>query len=405
MPSPARTSTRASTRAPSHSGTAGTGSAVIVNSGAITVAVDATATAQAAVAIAAIGGGIDQDAQGPSLAVASLVNSGTIALTAEADAGNNGTATFAWRVASIGVGISQSAFATATGGVATATLVNTGGILISVDADGALASDGSATAVAVVGSAINQFAFASSAANVGLLNNGTLSVLADASAIADEDGAAIAGIGSLIIQSASAFGTGGNASVSLVNNGSLIADADATVFAGNDVFVSAFVGAGIQQFGFGGTTGTANVSLVNNGLLSITADALGIGGGTGLGLRLCDWRRPGGCRRQRRNREPRQHGDDPRLGRRGHLRWQCCPEGRDRCCGSDCAWLVAGCRRDDGNGDRDSHLYGGIPGHSTSVRHNRGRRLLGYPDCDHHAERTGSCLGAEQRHDRHYCRG
>jgi hypothetical protein len=154
--------------------------------------------------------------------------------------------------------------------------------LIAADAE-AHASDGDASAFATIGLAIGQNAAASSAANVGLVNDGTIDVLAAALATGDDDITAIAGASLLIFQSASAFGTGGDASAFLVNTGSIIADADATAIGGGDPIAIAFNG-GIVQLAAGGTTGTANVTLDNTGLISITADALGIGGGNGTGL-------------------------------------------------------------------------------------------------------------------------
>jgi trimeric autotransporter adhesin len=267
-------------------GTAGTASVSLDNSGSIGIGAAASATGVFwAGATATVGTGIEQDAWGIDLAVVSIDNSGSIEITADADAGAPGGSAFAG--AFIGTGISQNASAWGTGGAATATLVNsnaagTAAILIAADAE-AHASDGDASAFATIGLAIGQNAAASSAANVGLVNDGTIDVLAAALATGDDDITAIAGASLLIFQSASAFGTGGDASAFLVNTGSIIADADATAIGGGDPIAIAFNG-GIVQLAAGGTTGTANVTLDNTGLISITADALGIGGGNGTGL-------------------------------------------------------------------------------------------------------------------------
>ena len=111
---PAPSSAAASSSARFASGASGTAIADLDNNGSIVVAVDASATGLSAIATASISGaGIRQAAIGADLAVAALNNSGAIEITAEADAGNAGTSTFAGAFAFINTGISQfaSAFA------------------------------------------------------------------------------------------------------------------------------------------------------------------------------------------------------------------------------------------------------------------------------------------------------
>jgi hypothetical protein len=202
------------------SGTAGTASALMTNSGNITIAANAVAnaTSGSAQATAGIHKGIFQNAEGVDRALVSLSNAAyaTIAIAANANAHGQ---TDGSAYANIDSGISQDATSTAVGGYATAELTNNGTISIGASANAFGGRDGSASATAHIDYGIFQYANAYSSASVNLVNNGALSIHAAASASADEDATATAGIGIGVSQWATATGDGGNASASLTNTG------------------------------------------------------------------------------------------------------------------------------------------------------------------------------------------
>jgi len=281
----------------------GKASVSLVNTGTIGLGVDAAATADSrAIAYAYIGTGIYQFASGQTEGSATINNSGTLGITANAAA--NGAAAGlsvgeANAYAVIQAGISQSAdafTATALGvlGEADVVLTNSGTLNITATASAnagaglALATEGDAYAYALIGNAINQSAFADTDASVSLTNalGGTINIVADAHAIAaNGDAAAYAGIETGIGQSAT------DASVTLVNNGTVnmhavaAATADVTnVTVGppavtthsGAAYALATIGTAVSQYAYGVTV--ASVDFTNSGLFDINASAAAKGG-------------------------------------------------------------------------------------------------------------------------------
>ena len=178
------------------SGSAGrTGSAIITNSGNITIAATAAATGASgsASATAEVECGIYQNAVGMDRALVSLSNAayGTIAVGANANAHGQ---TAAPAYANIDTAISQVAHSTGVGGYATAELTNNGAISVDANANAFGGRDGSAFGSATVGTGIYQDAQAYGSAAVNITNNGSLDILAAASASGDEDATATAGV-------------------------------------------------------------------------------------------------------------------------------------------------------------------------------------------------------------------
>ena len=169
------------------SGTAGSATAVLTNTGNITIAASANAVAtnNTAFAYATVDTGIWQTAQGVDHASASLSNAtgANISIAAMANASGQGGALAS---AFVDTGISQDARATGVGGSATDTLTNNGVITIGASANAFAGREGNAAAYATIDTAFWQWAEASAAANVSIVNNGTINVLAAASASGDE---------------------------------------------------------------------------------------------------------------------------------------------------------------------------------------------------------------------------
>ncbi|HKP24010.1 MAG TPA: hypothetical protein VJV39_09105, partial [Dongiaceae bacterium] len=264
-------------------GTEGTGQANIVNDDTITINAYANAVGTNDEAYAEITEyGIGQEARGYDHGLASLDNNGTITIVADANVAGI-EANFAHAYALIQTGISQYASAHGIGGAATNTIVNDGFILIQADASdpiGARASEGSARATALIFHGITQEATGQATAHSIITNNGTLSIIAGATATADENANARAVIFDAISQDAHANSEFGSALASLDNVGDLNILAIAKGGGGHDISMEAHVD-DIYQRAVGPHDGSAIARLTNSGSLVMSAIATGVGGGDG----------------------------------------------------------------------------------------------------------------------------
>ena len=267
----------------------GSATATFTNSGTFRITGNAVAIADgSASAHASVSSGITQRAttNGGGDATALLTNSGTLALLASAKAtGSNASA-----YASVTSGISQRAFAfTSAGpsGDAFATLTNSSTGILSLAARAtAIGASGTATATAKNSSAIDQNArSASGNATNTLTNNGSLTILANAKATSTGTTAgtgnsafAFARISNAIGQSATAAGAGGIATNNLSNTGTLTIAANAKAVAADSASATAHNDPAISQSAVASGNGTAANTLTNSAVLNITADAVATGG-------------------------------------------------------------------------------------------------------------------------------
>ena len=257
---------------------AATGDALVSidNVGLIEILADAAATGLLAQATVIAGGGpftgaVVQTAFAISGdASALLANDGAIIISGHAEA--NGS-DFATAVAFGGPGVVVRA-SNIGGGNAHADIVNTGSILLTVDADAVAANAAAANAIhlnGLVASALAGFAGLDGEASVNLVNNDMVVLEANAHALADDSAFGHARVERELIADASAFGTG-DAQAVLVNSGSIEIGANATA-TGATAFAIATATNVIVEAGqaFGGGLGQAE--LVNDGTLVIDATA------------------------------------------------------------------------------------------------------------------------------------
>ena len=233
-----------------------------------------------AVAHAGVDAGIVQVALGADLGYATLVNDGSIAIIAEADAGGD-EPDYARAWAYVSEGVVQVATASAEGGAAVANIDNTGSILVLADADGANASEGS-TGRLLPSARDQPVRHGLCFGECGDQQRRVDRVMALASATADDDAGAFATITTVIFQQANATGALGYGTAELINTGTIVGLADANVLGGDTVSAYAVMEHGIRQQAFG--DGGANVSLVNDNYITMIADADGVGGGDGLAV-------------------------------------------------------------------------------------------------------------------------
>jgi hypothetical protein len=254
--------------------------ASIVNSGTINLRADASAVADTgnALATADINAGVAQSAVGNERAEVTFDNTGGAAYGANivADAYAEGF-TDADAYARIATGLYQFASAVAAGGEAV--VVANGPVNVLADAD-AVAEDGAAFASADITYGISQSASGGDLASVTFNNDGDMFVAALAQAVGT-NATASASLGTGIYQYASANDPGASADVTLVNGAgqlNLVAEALATA---DEFFAEANAtirSNGIYQQAVGDDIAT--VGLLNNGGITIAALA-GASGATG----------------------------------------------------------------------------------------------------------------------------
>lgn len=271
--------------------------ATLVNAGTVTVTADANAIAGEdehgsyayAYAYAYVDGGIGQVALAGSdgSATASIVNEGTVAVTARAAATGS---EYAYAFGFVDDGIEQDATANGADGAASVTLTNIGSISVNAEADALVANlddpgdtPDDAYAYAFIGNGIAQYATVNGArgdAAVTLTNEGSISVGADAfaSGVSADDVFAHARIWDGIDQEATANGAEGDATIGLTNaaGGTILVSAVARA-EGSTAEADAIIETGIDQSArANGAGGDAIVSLTNNGTVtvSVAADAV-----------------------------------------------------------------------------------------------------------------------------------
>lgn len=256
----------------------GIGSAIVTNNGTINIIADANGTGTSnADAYASVDSAIYQDVNGAAGATATVVNTGTFAVAARADAAGSTVSATAY----IDPGIEQNARSSA--GNATSSLTNSG-TLTFVSHAGAVAASSYASANAYLSNAITQSASAPTGdATVSVTNSSVFTAAADANATSTGDAYATAHVEEAIYQSASAGAVDGLATASIVNSGTLTLSADAEAHGGATVGGSGTVQAtayitGISQnvSGFDGV-----LTLNNSGTLTVKGDAVADGGDYG----------------------------------------------------------------------------------------------------------------------------
>ncbi|HEX9807537.1 MAG TPA: hypothetical protein VGA34_11630, partial [Alteraurantiacibacter sp.] len=203
-----------------------------------------------------------------------ISNAGTATIGAIADGTGAG---FGNADAFIGQAIFQSASATATTGVANASISNAG--VLNILASGVQGGTGGSPD-AVIETAIQQFAFGGVGANVALNNSGTLAISAVASAVETTTGAfgaVLNGASGVRINWGiyqSAIASNGDASVLLDNSGDITISVLANGVDDDSVIAEASLAqTGIVQYA-DATGGDAAVALANNGDISIGVDAI-----------------------------------------------------------------------------------------------------------------------------------
>ena len=259
-------------------GTAGsTAQASITNSGNFTYATLASASAAAGRASAFATGstGISNEAFRAQTATASITNSGNLTFVSTATA-SGGTSAKA-EASMDGEGIFQFASADSlTGGTALASLDNTGTILIMADAS-ATATGGDATATATLRfEGIEQEVRDADFATATLINGTTLTIAAIATAVGTSGAFAAADMTDdpAIYQNVRASGvTGSTALANLTNSGLMLIEviAKATATAG-DATANASVSQAIRQEVSGADTAAAVVT--NSGTINFLATAI-----------------------------------------------------------------------------------------------------------------------------------
>lgn len=249
--------------------------AEIINAPALDIIANATATGNSATASATIGTGISQSVSafgGSAVAFISNVDPLTISANALANADVND----AYADATIQNGIYQSAQATGTtGGVAAlgygalASITNGTAGAIAISANATANGVTNASATAYIDSGIYQFASATAGTGEALLvNDGSISVMANANAVADTRAYANAS-GDGITQDAVG---GSGALATFQNNGTYVAGAVANATATGSASANAY-GTGLKQYASG--TNTFNIGTAGSADVYATAHASG----------------------------------------------------------------------------------------------------------------------------------
>ncbi len=255
----------------------GVASVLLLNNGELTINAEASAVAETfAFAGAHVYGGIDLNAHAVTgAALVGLVNAPPLDIGATAFASGNSA------LASATVSSAVSMSATVGIGLAAATLSNNDPFAIHATAT-AVGTVNSALASANVFGGIEQFASAnvSGDALVNLYNGGTMSIEANADASAVTNVAAFARVTNAIAQTAIAVSgatTGGVAEVGLTNEGSINvhANAHAVQASATTAVAVASVSTAIQQFASGSAASLA--SLDNKGVIDVGANAAATG--------------------------------------------------------------------------------------------------------------------------------
>ncbi|KPL68613.1 hypothetical protein SZ64_11160, partial [Erythrobacter sp. SG61-1L] len=229
---------------------------------------------------ASLGLGIGQFALGDEVASVGFENSGLISLTAVASAdATDGTAD---ANAMLMAGVAQVAWGSTSAHVDFTNAAD-GSIAIgaAASADGAV----EATANAFVGLGVGQLAVADGGivgpdATVGLVNDGSLAITADATAIAGTDDAhAFGGVLAGVVQVA--VGTTQTASALLENGGDLTIAANVSANGGEDATAVGFVGGGVAQVAYGDMNASATV--MNSGSVDVSSTVKATSGSLGGG--------------------------------------------------------------------------------------------------------------------------
>lgn len=224
-------------------------------------------------ATASVSNAISQYASDADETSVSLDNSGAINIIANAEAYATSDA---YAFASVDDGIYQSADSANLEVSAEAMLTNDGDIEIAAYAF-ASATSGLANAEAYNYNAISQYAFYGDEATVSLLNNGTIDILAMATAIADTAADATATLRTAIYQSADGNNDPGSmASVSITNTSDLSLNIVAYASAqGTNASAYATINDAITQFASDADYAYATID--NSGTMNIIAEARAYG--------------------------------------------------------------------------------------------------------------------------------
>ncbi|TCM18606.1 autotransporter-like protein [Novosphingobium sp. PhB165] len=286
----------------------------LTNSGSAQTAAKAVAvsseSATAAGAQAYIATGIDQQATGNSAASASLTNSGTLGIGAQASATATDTAdayahidrgfnqqvsgqdaaaavtnSGTFQIGSVATAVSTSSdvyananidrgsYQVANGESATVGLENSG--TFDIRSVATAEASGYAEANAHAYSNVSQVADGGSLGSVTLANSasGILTIGAQATA-SGSSARAEAGIGSAVYQNASAADAGGSASVAITNDGSIsIAANAAATAASSSAYANAYADGIYQYASATDAGGSASAAITNAGSISIAANA------------------------------------------------------------------------------------------------------------------------------------
>jgi len=257
----------------------GDASVALTNDGVITVAARAHATGAAfARAFASISGsGVFQWADLGDNSTVTLTNSLGATLNVDATAGASALL-HADATAEISQGIGQFATAGGDKDSGNVTLTNDGTLNILASASANAGTD--AFALAFIRTAVSQVAFASSM-NVVLNNTGTLNVVAQAIAAGTDFASAVATVEFGLFQEADSTGVAGStATDALTNSGTINIHAVASAHGGTDASAFAENAFAISQEAFNAVT--ENLSLTNSGTIDILAHAVAAASSVGV---------------------------------------------------------------------------------------------------------------------------